>query len=78
MDKPADLASQGLEHGIALLLRVEEAMIDAVAEAAASARLAGHETKAAQMEDYMRQLRVDLLRRRSMVAFVGITEPHDD
>lgn len=68
MDQSNDPEIQHLKKTVELLLRFEEAMLDALSESVASAREAGNLAKAAQMEEFIRQLRVDLLEQRALSA----------
>ena len=77
MDQSTDPEIRHLEKTAALLLRFVEAMLDALSEAAASARQAGDVAKAERMESYIRQHRIGLLERQAQLAVVG-TQPGAD
>lgn len=68
MDQSIDRKIQRPKETAALMSRFEDAVLDALSEAAASARQAGDAEKAERMENFIRQHRVGLLGRRALAA----------
>lgn len=74
MGQSTDPGIQHLKQTIALLRRFEEALLDVFSEEIAAARRSGDLASASQAEEFICQLRVDLLKQRALSAANDLPE----
>lgn len=66
MDPSEDIADLWLKQRILLLMMFEERMLDVLTDTAVSARCAGRQIEAEEVEDLVRWHRVDLMKSRAL------------